>query len=214
MYPIFLNIENKLAVVIGGGKVAFRKASNLLQSGAIVKIISPSFISDFNLLVLNYKEKLSLLEKEYEYGDLKDSILVFSATDKREVNLLVEKEAKQQKILLNSTDNPQSADFILPSIIKKGDLNIAISTSGASPAYSSRLKKEIETFLDCNIEEILILLKNIRIILIESVTFSNLTSPERGDILRKIANDNNLITKLLLISKEVELIDEIKNYLK
>ena len=210
MYPIFLNIESKLVVVIGGGTVALRKATKLLQSGAIVKVVSPKLIPEFIQLLENFKDSFSIIERNYEYGDLSGSILVFSATDERDVNLLVQKEANEKNILINATDDPSASDFMLPSLVKRGDLNIAISTSGASPAYSSKIKKDLESQLDDNIDDILILLRKIRNVLIESKFFKELTSPQRGDVLRKIVNDENITTKLLLIQNEEELIDALR----
>lgn len=141
-YPIFLDIKNKPCVVIGGGKVAERKVVSLLDAGAEVLVISPEITPALKKLAS--KKKISHCPKSYEEGDLKGFLLAYSATDNPEVNKNVFQGAKKQGILLNIVDVPDMCNFIVPSVVDRGDLLIAISTSGKSPAMAKRIRKELE----------------------------------------------------------------------
>ncbi len=138
-YPAFLNLKGKKAIVVGGGKVAERKALTLIRAGANVTVISPQL----SLRLQKEKEANRLKHKSRAYrpGDLKDSFLVIAATDSPEVNTKVAGEAQS---LLNVVDVPSECNFIAPSIVKRGALVFAISTGGISPALAKAVRKEIE----------------------------------------------------------------------
>ncbi|MFN3739078.1 MAG: bifunctional precorrin-2 dehydrogenase/sirohydrochlorin ferrochelatase [Thermodesulfovibrionales bacterium] len=138
-YPAFLNLEGKDCVVIGGGRVAERKIKSLLRAGATVTVISP--VSTENIKKLVRKNKVKLLKRNYKKGDLKKAFLTIAATSSRELHAKI---AKEFKGLLNVVDEPELCNFIVPSVVKRGPLTIAISTSGASPAMAKTIRKEIE----------------------------------------------------------------------
>jgi precorrin-2 dehydrogenase/sirohydrochlorin ferrochelatase len=138
-YPAFLNLRDKKAVVVGGGKVAERKVRPLINAGASVKVISPD-ITD-NLEKLKKKGLLEHVRRNYRKGDLKDAFIVIAGTSSTEVNTKIAQEARH---LVNVIDNPSEGNFIVPSIVKRGPLTFAISTEGASPAVSKAIRKEIE----------------------------------------------------------------------
>ena len=138
-YPAFLNLEGKKAVVVGGGKVAERKVQTLITAGADVTVVSPLLTS--RLQKLKEAERIRHISRTYRPGDLKESFLVIAATDSPEVNTKISGEAPG---LLNVVDVPFECNFIAPSIVKRGPLVFAISTSGTSPALAKTIRKEIE----------------------------------------------------------------------
>ncbi|WP_432401678.1 precorrin-2 dehydrogenase/sirohydrochlorin ferrochelatase family protein [Wukongibacter sp. M2B1] len=159
-YPIMLNIKGKSCKVIGGGRVAERKVTDLLKADSIVTVISP-FITE-KLLKYYNDGKINLIEREYRYGDLNGSHLVYAATDDREVNETCLKECREKGILLNVVDKPDMCDFIVPSKITRGDLTITVSTNGKSPMLSSKIRKELENLFTEEYGDYLEILGDIR----------------------------------------------------
>ncbi len=192
-YPVFMNIENKLAVVIGGGEVAHRKIMDLLKSGANIRIISPEIHEDIIKLKQENYHAIELLIREYKQGDLEGAYLAFAATNDPAINKSVYKEAEQKRIFINSVDDPPNCSFILPSVLTRGDLTLAVSTSGASPAMAAKLKRMFEDNLPENIEGILESLREARVLL---NSFEELDSVKRGEILKKIVNNDDLLQTL------------------
>ncbi|MBI5875237.1 MAG: bifunctional precorrin-2 dehydrogenase/sirohydrochlorin ferrochelatase [Deltaproteobacteria bacterium] len=141
-YPIFLDIKRKPCVVIGGGTVAERKVVSLLDAGARVLVISPELTPALKKLAS--KKKIGYCPKSYEQGDLKGFFLAYSATNNTKVNRAVFSEAKGQAVLLNVVDVPALCNFIVPSVVDRGDLLIAISTSGKSPAMAKKIRQQLE----------------------------------------------------------------------
>ncbi len=142
-YPVFLDIKGKKCLVVGSGPVGMRKAMGLEKSGAKVTMISSNFAPDFDQL----KSCFTCREKEYESCDIQDMSLVFAATDSAKLNQQIKKDALDQNILCNVADAPEQSDFLLPSTVERGDLVLAISTSGTSPAMAKTIKQDLlETF--------------------------------------------------------------------
>jgi precorrin-2 dehydrogenase / sirohydrochlorin ferrochelatase len=135
-----LNIEGKLVSVVGGGEVALRKVKGLLEHEAHVRVISPQFIGDF----INLSGNLELIRECYREELIKESFMVIAATSSKEVNLRIEGYCKENRILCSIADDMKLSDFILPSTIRRGSLVISVSTEGKSPAFASKIKKEIE----------------------------------------------------------------------
>jgi precorrin-2 dehydrogenase/sirohydrochlorin ferrochelatase len=127
---------------VGGGSVGVRKAVTLLDCGAAVTVVSPR-ISD-KLTELSQNESLIIEKRPFKLSDLKDKFLVIGATDNQELNRQIHAESERLDILCNIADQPEECNFILPSIVKKGDLVIAISTTGKSPAFAKKLRKDLE----------------------------------------------------------------------
>jgi len=143
-YPVFLDIAGKPAVVIGGGHIALQKVQGLLDAGADVTVVSPELLPELQDLVS--KGRLSHVPRGYQAGDLEGFALAFVATDDRSVNAEVTKEARERRVLVNAVDDPPNCDFIMPSIVRKGDLIVAISTSGGSPAMARKFREQVEEF--------------------------------------------------------------------
>ncbi len=205
LYPVMVNLSGRLAVVIGGGEVASRKVLDLVEAGADVKVVSPEFTASI-LTAAESSISLQLVKREYTNGDLDGAMIVFSATNNPDVNKKVFSEAEKKGILINAVDDPPNCSFFVPSFIRKGELLLSLSTGGASPAMAARLRREIEKYIPDNIDIILEKLKDARTILKEAECFSCTDSPKRGEILKKIVNDDMLLEAVNSCSSEEEMI--------
>ena len=141
-FPIFLNLQKKSCIVVGGGRVAERKIQNLRKAGAIVKVISPRLTA--GLKRLKDENKIRHLSRPYRSGDLKSAYLVVAATNERRTNGKVFREASTLRVPINTVDDPFHCTFIVPAVISRGDILIAISTGGQSPALAKALRKKLE----------------------------------------------------------------------
>ena len=140
-YPIYVDIQDQPVLVVGGGTVALRKVETLLAYGAIVRIVSPCLVPELEALVDNRQCFWSC--KNYSDEDLQDAVLVFSCTEKEEVNAAVAGQARKQGRPVNVVDDPVKCSFIVPSIWQQGDLCIAVSTGGSSPIMARQIRQEI-----------------------------------------------------------------------
>lgn len=159
-YPIFVDLENKPVLVIGGGNVAYRKVMTLLDHRAIVHIISPQILPELKALVDS--KRCFWSEKEYDREDIKDAAIIFSCTEKDEVNSAVSQDAHKLHRLINVVDDPEKCSFIVPSIMQQGDLKIAVSTGGSSPIVARQIRKQLESQYDQSYAEYLSLLRGWR----------------------------------------------------
>jgi len=141
-YPVYLHLSERPCAVIGGGQVAERKAISLLEAGAQVTIISPSLTPKLNELSLS--GKISHRKKEFDENDLSEVFLVIAATNSAKVNTSVAEACRKRHVLVNVAVPPEKSSFIVPSVVERGDLLIAVSTSGASPALSKKIRQELE----------------------------------------------------------------------
>lgn len=141
-YPIFLDIYGKKCVVIGGGKVAFRKVKLLLEHGGNVAVVSPTLCPELSQLAKN--GSINVLNKNYEPGALAGAFVAIAATTEADTNEKVAEEARRRGILVNVVDNPERSDFIVPSYLRRGDVTIAISTMGKSPALARKIRTRLE----------------------------------------------------------------------
>lgn len=141
-YPVFLNINNKRCVVIGGGQVALRKVKALLERGAKVDVISPELCSE--LINLAESRQIHVFRKHYQPGDLRGAFLAIAATNDSEINCQVAEEARSQAVLVNVVDDAENSDFISPATVRRGDVTIAVSTAGLSPALARKIRTKLE----------------------------------------------------------------------
>ena len=141
-YPVYLDLEGKPAVVVGGGKVAERKCKTLIAHGAQVMVIAPQVTEKIQEWTAD--EQVDYLARGYVRGDLEGAFVVICATDSEETNRAVYEEAASRGQLVNVVDVPDLCNFIVPSIVRRGDLQIAISTAGAAPAVAKRIRKRLE----------------------------------------------------------------------
>lgn len=143
-YPIFVEMKERRCLVIGGGVVAQRKVAALLQAGARVTVIAPAPTED--LTEWWRQKRIDLVPRDYRDGDLDGYAIVFVATDDGEVNAAVYAEGKSRGIWVNAADDPTRCDFILPSLLRRGPLAVAVSTGGASPALARMVREELENY--------------------------------------------------------------------
>ena len=141
-YPVFLDIRRRRCLVVGGGQVARRKAESLLEGGAEVSVISPKLCP--GLAELGEGGRITLIQRQYRDGDLEGAFLAIAATDDSETNARVAMEARSGGVLVNVVDDAARSDFIAPSCLRRGDVVIAVSTSGSSPALARRLRTRLE----------------------------------------------------------------------
>jgi len=144
-YPVYLDLRDRPVVVIGGGTVALGKVKGLLEAGARVTVVSPELHPE--LAALARDGRVRHLPREYRPGDLEGYVLAFVATDDRAVNAQVAREGKERRVWVNAVDDPPNCDFIMPAVVRKGNITIAISTGGGSPAAARKLREELERLL-------------------------------------------------------------------
>lgn len=141
-YPLFLRLNGKKCTVVGGGEVALRKVKALLDCDARVEVISPELCAELAQLAASHG--LGVCRREYQRGDLKGSAVVIAATDNSKTNRDVVREARRENALVNSVDDAENSDFIVPSHLRRGDITIAISTAGSSPALARKIRTRLE----------------------------------------------------------------------
>jgi len=141
-YPVFLNVESKKCLVVGGGLVAFRKVTVLLEHKALIEVISPELSPELNELA--EKGKIKVRPHAYRKGDLTGAFLVIAATDDKQANQKIAAEARSRGILVNAADDATNSDFISPSYFRRGAITIAVSTSGLSPALARKIRASLE----------------------------------------------------------------------
>lgn len=141
-YPMYVDIENLKCVVVGGGDVATRKVGSLLECDAAVLVVSPEITAD--IAQLEKEEHIKVEHREYAQGDIDGAALVIVATDNPTVNQQVYREAKDKNIPVNVVDAPEICTFIVPSMIRRGDLIISISTSGSCPALAKKIREDLQ----------------------------------------------------------------------
>jgi len=141
-YPVNLDVQNRDCLVVGGGSVGERKVNTLLECGARLTVVAT--IATERLQALALEGRIDLMTRDYEPSDLKGKFLVIGATDSEKVNEKIGKDAAKRELLCNIADRPAACSFVLPAIVRQGDLLIAISTSNKSPAVARRIRQTLE----------------------------------------------------------------------
>ncbi len=159
-YPIFLSITGKRCVVIGGGKIAEGKVDKLLECGAKVTVVSPNLTRKMKDRA--NKNEFAHVERAYQKGDIEGAYLALVATDDNKVNQSAADEARELGILVNTADDVKNCDFIAPAIVQRGDLTIAVSTAGRSPAMARRVREELEELFTPDYADLLTVLGDAR----------------------------------------------------
>jgi siroheme synthase-like protein len=142
LFPIFVKVQGRLIVVIGGGRIAEAKIPSVLSAGARIRLIAPSITPQIAEWVRF--GKIDWLPKEFEATDLQEAFLVIAATSAPGVNEAVFREAERRGVLCNAVDDIEHCHFYYGAVVQRGDLQIAISTNGKSPALAQRLRQEFE----------------------------------------------------------------------
>ncbi len=141
-YPIFLDIKNKKCLVVGGGSVAMRKVKSLLKFAARVTVVAPQILPEIENISAN--KNLTIIKACFEPSHMENAVLAIGSANSKEVNQTVYNEAEKRKIPVNIVDQPELCTFMVPSLVRRGDLSIAISTSGKSPAVAKAVRKRLE----------------------------------------------------------------------
>jgi siroheme synthase-like protein len=159
-YPVFLSIREKRCVVIGGGAVALRKVRALLDYGAKVTVVSPTLHPD--LAQLAEAGRIGSIRREFKPGDLAGAAIAIAATDERAINQKVSHEARDRGVLVNVVDRSEQSDFIIPSFFRRGDLTVAVSTAGMSPALARKIRTKLEGLLGEELALVLSIIGDVR----------------------------------------------------
>lgn len=159
-YPVFLNISGKRCVVVGGGQVALRKVRALLEHRANIEVISPDPCSE--LIELAEDGQIRVFRRHYQPGDLRKAFTAIAATDNSDINLQVVKEARRKAVLVNVVDDAENSDFILPSYLRRGDVTVAISTAGRSPALARKIRTRLEKVFGDEYASLALLIDEVR----------------------------------------------------
>ena len=141
-YPVFLDINGRNCLVVGGGDVGTRKVEKLLECGAAVTVVSIDATE--RLQQLSKDQRITLFTRSYRTSDLDGRFLIIGATNDEALNQRLGVDADKRNLLCNIADRPAACNFILPAIVQRGDLVMAISTSGKSPAFAKKLRKDLE----------------------------------------------------------------------
>lgn len=136
-YPVFLDLHGVPVLVVGGGVIAFRKASGLVESGAVVTVVAPDVVPELQRLAAHVEHR------PYEVGEAAKYQLVITATNDAAVNAQVAADARAAQVWANSADDPQNCSFILPAVARRGLVTVAVSTGGASPALAGTVRSRI-----------------------------------------------------------------------
>ena len=141
-YAVFLSLQGRKCVIVGAGDVGERKIDGLLDSGADIVVIGPEATPKVRAWACD--GRIAWVDRGYTVGDLDGAFLAIAATDDREVNRRVAEEAAERRVLLNVVDDPELCMFTAPSLLKRGDLTVAISTNGRSPAMARKVREDLE----------------------------------------------------------------------
>ena len=143
--PLFSHLANKSVLLVGGGQVAERKARLLLDAGACVTLVSPTLCPELQPLADN--QTLRWIKEPFAPGHMDEMWLVIAATNRREVNRQVFEEATRRRLFCNVVDDPELSSFVMPSIVDRSPLLVAISSAGQAPVLARLLREQLEALL-------------------------------------------------------------------
>ena len=151
-YPIYLDIEQRDVLIIGGGNVCARKAETMMKYGARVTIVSPAFTEEIEGWAA--ENKLALRRKEYAEADLAGASIVIASTDDPCINARIARDCRRRRIPVNVVDVTHLCEFIVPAIVERGSIQIAVSTGGKSPALARTLKEDLQRAVGPEYDEV------------------------------------------------------------
>lgn len=186
-YPIVFDVTDRPCLVIGGGEIAFRKIEALADAGARVSVISPEIDPRIEAI-----DGIDIIRRRFQPGDTSGFALVFAATNNRDVNIDISKEAGERGVPINVVDDPELCSFIVPSVVHRGDLMIAVTTSGKSPTLSKRLRRKLEDVIGPEYGPYVVLLGEMR----ERVKSLYNTQPEREKALVRVIDNAEILDKI------------------
>ncbi len=181
LLPVFMKMEGRSCLLIGGGRIALEKIRVLLDCGAAIRAVAPEVLDEVKRLA--HQGKITLREKEYSEADLEGVSVVIAATNDPELNHRVYAEATARGQFVNVVDDPEYCDFYFGSIVRRGALQVAISTTGESPAFAQQLRQEIDEALPADTGSWLARLGELR----RHVNRVVEPGPQRTSLLRELA---------------------------
>lgn len=163
-FPTMIDLQNKEVLIVGGGKVGYRKAKVILEFGGLLSVVSPDFLHAFKIMEEEQKEsgRLVLIEDIYHKDHILDKFMVIAATSSKLLNKEIINDCKEKSILVSSVDGEENSDFISPAIYKNGKLTISISTGGSFPYLSKKIRKDMERQYEKYNDEYLHILEEVR----------------------------------------------------
>ncbi|UQD51891.1 NAD(P)-binding protein [Bacillus methanolicus] len=182
MYPIMLDMTNKLCVVIGGGKIAYRKVVPLLKAGANIHIVSPEICDEINKLWIEQKVKVFL--KEAEKADYEHAFMIIAATNSKEINEQIYKNTTENQ-LVNIVSDQEIGNFHIPASAVRGRLVISVSTGGASPVLAKKIRNDLLDQFDESYEGYLDFLWEAR----KKIKNSTISRTEKSNLLIELAKE-------------------------
>jgi len=202
-YPVSLDLRNRPCFVIGGGNVAVRKVLRLIACGAQVTVVGRKLSDDMSAFVA--EGRIRHIDADYHRSQIEGAFLVIGATDRDEVNGLISRDARDLHVLVNIVDDPARCDFILPSVLNRGNLSIAVSTGGESPALAKKIRRELEGVFGPEYAALLFIMGRLR----ESVLADNRPSDENKALFEAVIQSDILdavrakdVTRIRTIIKE------------
>lgn len=160
LFPIYLNLHQRTCLVVGGGSVAARKITHLLQCGAMVTVVAPEV--EEGIAELAREGKIIWKPRGFVESDLEEIFLVFSATDDEGLNHRISMLCQERNIPINVVDDPQHCSFFVPAVVRRGSLSLAISTAGKSPMYARKLKEQLQEIVTAEYGEFVEMLGEVR----------------------------------------------------
>lgn len=185
MLPIMIKLKGQKCVIVGGGKIAYRRTMTLLAEGARIVIVSPELLPE--LAVLVEQKRVGWLPRAFEKQDVHDTFLVVAATNKREVNEAVAYSCSANQ-LINIADDPGNSSFYFPAVGKRGLLTVAVGTEGASPILAKNIRDEIMSQFDESYESYISFVKISR----EKILSLRVGEVEKRQLLTEIADKKYL----------------------
>jgi precorrin-2 dehydrogenase/sirohydrochlorin ferrochelatase len=159
-YPVALDLDGKDCLVVGGGEIADGKLDALLAAGARVTVVSPSVRP--RIVALAEAGRITLHRRPYQSGDLAEAFMVIAATDDRAANAVIAVEGRAAGLLVNAVDDPPNCDFFAVAIVRRGDLQVSISTNGLSPAFARWMREQLDAALPREYGDLLGVLADVR----------------------------------------------------
>lgn len=187
-YPIFVNLEHKHCLVVGAGGVGKRKIQSLVESGAGQVTIIDTSPADSEMEAIIGQDNVVFHCREFDKSDLEGKFLVIACTSNEKVNLFISKLCQERDILCNIADLPEKSSFIVPASVKRGDLTLAISTAGQSPAMAKRIRRELQDAFGDEYAHLLTAMGRIRPLMLNM----GLETKENTAVFRKLVNSELL----------------------
>ena len=180
-YPMFVDIEGRRCLVVGGGPIGTEKAQKLVEHGASIRLVAPTITDQLRTMVAD-GQIAEYHARAYDPSDLDGCFLVISGTNLDAINRMVWQDAEAAGVICNIVDVPILCNFIVPSIVRRGELAVAISTGGASPVVAKHIRREIEGTYGPEWEALVDLLRELR----DELKLRYLDMPSRRDAVERL----------------------------